>query len=562
MSLSINMSYGEKAILSNHINNMNEQLISIYQEISNKVVQNLSYTMLSNPENNVKVIFEGIVTRVNTQNQIEIEIGQTKRIATDKHFRMQEARTKLTDLENQIKQFKLEKKLIIQLAGDLGKETIEKLYEKAILVCEEKKPPERQKTDSELLELQDRIEKVNSECLVKPLKELRLSSDVDLEFSDRKAIFGRTQTGTEAKLGGFCVEVGRQSSEEKQLKVKLVYTELLLEHYKSTYKDRMEENCKVYYCSKFHKKGIPTVIVYSNVTEKGYLNGNAIEDYERLELEAYYFRGKKVDNRIYGKGKLLFENRSVFEGQIFENEVAQGSITSGNCSKEGKWKLVTNNGTRNFIETGYMKHYYCKKLIQEGYQNGNTFEGTIYQNGQIAASGYFLNGEMQRGKVYSGNKVTQLEKTDPFTFKYTNYVENELVESGFIVNNKKEGNIYKKQGDLYLYGNCENDQLVQATIKAPNWSYDGEIARDKFSGYGEYKCSSYTYKGEYSEGLKHGFGDLETNEYRYVGEFLNDLFNGEGILEFGGCKQEGYFWNGNFISGTVTENGVKYNYTE
>ena len=201
-----------------------------------------------------------------------------------------------------------------------------------------------------------------------------------------------------------------------------------------------------------------------------------------------------------GKGKYLFKNGEIYEGEIVDDNF------------EGEGKYIYEDGKY------YIGHW--KDNLRQG-------KGILYdKNGNIEYDGNFAN------DVFEGNGKYIWENGDYYVGEFKNGLSN------------GKGILYYKTGDIKYIGDFANDKFEG----------DGKYI---------YEDKQY-YKGEFKNGLKHGKGILYNKDENtiYDGDFIEGKFHGNGkyvynngdyyIGEFknGLCHGIGkeYDKNGNIIS--------------
>lgn len=124
----------------------------------------------------------------------------------------------------------------------------------------------------------------------------------------------------------------------------------------------------------------------------------------------------------------------------------------------------------------------------------------------------------------------------------------------FVIN--KDFPLPSSQSELIYIGKyVDGLKNGKGKLILPNiFEYEGNFQKDKFNGYGIYKCKKYNYYGNFIDGKKNGKGkyeDLEQNRI-YEGYFLNDKKHGYGEEEY----SDGSYYKGDFKNDLKNGKGI------
>ena len=214
---------------------------------------------------------------------------------------------------------------------------------------------------------------------------------------------------------------------------------------------------------------------------------------ENQVAECIYI-GKIVNGKRNGKGKLIFPDKSEYEGN-FKN---------------------------NYFD-GYGK-YKCKSYIYEG----NFVEGKMSGKGKYE--------DFLKETIYEGDFLDD-KKNGIGTEKYAN----DSIYKGEFKNGMKEGkgNLifrnYKNKGkDLIYTGEFKNNNIcgIGEMKISDKKDYYGEWLNNEMNGYGIAHDGNLRHFGYFVHGIKEGFGAsfYEDQGFVFLGKWEEDLVSGPSIL--------------------------------
>ncbi len=296
----------------------------------------------------------------------------------------------------------------------------------------------------------------------------------------------------------------------------------------------------------------------------------------QIEIKLDNYEGELLDDKKHGKGKCIFNNGDIYDGEWSNNEIngygtmkyKNGNKYEGewlNGKKHGKGKCIFDNGD---IYNGEWSNAKMDGYGTMKYKNGNKYEGE-WLNGNTDGKGkcIFRNGDIYDGK-WSNNKINGYG-----TMKYKNGNEYE----GEWLNNKKLGNGKFKDSKtgflfegIYVDGNFffgkvnENGNIYEGYYLNNHKSYgimkykNGDIYEGMFCfnenikksenhGMGIMKYNNGdVYDGMWDHAKKNGFGTYtHKNLSSFTGYYKNDVCSeGKFIMANNkGDKVSGYYDN-------------------
>ena len=235
-----------------------------------------------------------------------------------------------------------------------------------------------------------------------------------------------------------------------------------------------------------HKKQFFKINSYEN-TEQSNTSQNSF----RTSKDTFY-SGEYLNNKKNGKGRLIFSDKSFYEGNFKNDEfegfgifrtkkyVYEGQFSGG--KKNGKGKLT--NLIKNYEYEGEFKND-----VKDGYGTEKYFDGSIYK-------GQFKN-DLKEGK-------------------------------GKLISKDKDNN------RIEYIGEFKNDKLYGKGII--NWSnqkqYYGELNNNEISGFGILKDEKSKYIGYFKNDKKNGYGAAFYSEQNFaiLGNWINDNIEGIAVI--------------------------------
>ena len=271
------------------------------------------------------------------------------------------------------------------------------------------------------------------------------------------------------------------------------------------------------------------------------------------------FYGELMNGQRQGKGVILYDNISAYEGE-WDCNLKHGKgveVTAGGAMYEGEYKNGKPDGEGIFIwphgET-YEGQWQCGKKHGTGVWKGTRGESYIgeWVQGRQEGRGVFT---WRHGEKYEGEFLNFLKHgTGKEKFGNGDYY------MGAYLNGKPNGygEYYWADGRHYKGSFRNGFRHGKGTWRGgPGNSdtYDGEWANDKKCGYGVYNWKTgNVYKGDYFDDKREGYGELLwTNGNHYKGQWHKGIMHGEGTLIIPGKETlVGGFDNGVFLGSRET----------
>ena len=264
--------------------------------------------------------------------------------------------------------------------------------------------------------------------------------------------------------------------------------------------------------------------------ENAIKEGKTIINYDNGDKYIGYINNNKRD----GKGKMIFNNGNIYDGDWLYDVFIKGIISYkngeeyegyiNNNKREGKGKMKYNNG--DIYDGNWINDFFINGIIK--YKNGEEYEGYINNNKRE------IKGEMKynNGDIYKGNWKNNL-KEGKGEMKYNN---GDIYEGDW-KNDLKEGKGKMKynNGDIYE-GDWKND-LKEGQGKFINkkgyYEYEGEWNNNYFNGYVEkYYNKNKKLFQEYSINKNRKVLIINENNQKLELKFNNSIIEGEGIFSF------------------------------
>lgn len=264
-------------------------------------------------------------------------------------------------------------------------------------------------------------------------------------------------------------------------------------------------------------------------------NGTLISAEVEIETEAGKYKGRILNGRPNGFGKLSYKNGTEYEGDW----------------KDGKWSGVGQYVAKN------------DTIISE-WINGKANGSTLCIWGDYRYEGQFAN------DLPNGTGSLFCLNADA-SYIYSGEWKNGL-RHGY-------GDAVYSNGDSY-FGELKDDAYngVGRYRYANGDVYDGDWVNNLPSGKGQYLSHTFKYGGDWLDGWIHGFGRIDfsngdiyegdfcegkkcgqglyqySNGNVYEGEFYDDKINGLGVFTFA----DGNRYEGEFLNGKIYGNGTLY----
>ena len=265
--------------------------------------------------------------------------------------------------------------------------------------------------------------------------------------------------------------------------------------------------------------------VYEGEWKNGKKNGNGIMEYSN----GYKYDGEWKDDIREGKGTFTFPDGSIYEGEQSSNMLnGYGVKTFSNGDRyEGNWNSSTQNGQGTMLYSDGIKY------------EGNWLSGN--RNGQGTMT--WPNGDVYDGSWKDDNRTGKGVYTwSDGTVYEGNFVNGEI--SGYGVKTWPDGGKYE--------GDWKDDKRTGKGVYT--WAngdrYDGSWKDDNRTGKGVYTWSDGTvYEGNFVNGEISGYGvKIWPDGKHYEGNWENSKANGQGKLTLAdGTIYEGTFVNGEFV---------------
>ena len=590
-------------IYAQEFNQMGETFSKILAKIYNDIQNRISSSSESKDFASLQVSFDGIFEKINDENEIEIEIGQTHYSYEPFSNRIQELRAKIEQIASDISMIKLRFKEVIDMAGEICQNDL--ATAENINPVKTKSPEHN--TEITRLSISNNYE--NLETMTKYNLETEIiskitecntinSSMIKIKQNEVKTIDSSRQL--QLKCGSLSISIENESDEIKQFKRELIYNELVLKLYSSLCKEEsLPNNQKLMVYKKDHPKGIAVKLVSDSYTYKGFAKDCCINDLYYEDLKGSQMIGKMVKGFIFGKGSYRLDNGKLFQGEIFENFTAHGEMFDGNIKTVGVWNITGKGNTYSFTISGHFKRYIDNILDSEGIHEGDMFKGTVYKPEGVVLTGTWMNGTFQNVKISKDNRVTELIRHSEVSHSEITYEDSVLVYRFTIVNDKKEGDGYFKTEEGEEVVRFEDGNVVWGKVTKTSRIYEGFIQDNLYHGKGRLETDLFIYSGEFEKGIFHGqglfnakteksslcgifnngrmikgvveiqsqryegslnaseeaegYGIITTPDYRYEGEWKAGKFHGTGTFEDlkAGSKKKGIFEDGNLVSGKM-----------
>ena len=298
------------------------------------------------------------------------------------------------------------------------------------------------------------------------------------------------------------------------------------------YGDVIKDTTKKHGCGILLKKH--EGVIYKGIFKNDVITGPG----EQIDYNGTIYEGGFLNGLFFGKGSIKFKNGDEFKGEFYEGEMRKGTFIYGNEDnseknyiyigelngeiRNGKGKMIYRN--RDIYE-GDWKHnkkhgkgilYFDKgKYDGEFYKDYFDGEGTLtYNNGNI------YKGKWKKNKKNGKGTLTKLE------YEYKGDWKDDLKNGkGKLITGKYKYDGEWKNNLKEGYGILEYNDLI----------YKGEFKNDFINGKGKMiygKSSDYLeYNGDWKEGLFDGKGCLKyNNKEEYCGNFKNGEIEGEGAF--------------------------------
>ncbi|MBV6440475.1 MAG: peptidase C14 caspase catalytic subunit p20 [Haliscomenobacteraceae bacterium CHB4] len=240
------------------------------------------------------------------------------------------------------------------------------------------------------------------------------------------------------------------------------------------------------------------------------------------------YTGQFVNGNREGKGKLIFPNNNIYDGQFSRNRInGEGTMTYSNGDRYvGSWFYDQPNGKG--------KYYFKTKERYEGDFKSGKFEGQgtmYYPDGAYYSGSWKNNRKNGSGKLVDGSgKVTngtwslgKLINSTPAS-SGNNASSTAQTQSKPKPTGTASGKPSSTKPDVAGLRNCGNAYCTSGR------------------GYYDYPDGS-RWVGEFKNGYPNGKGICYyADGNRYEGEWANNAPNGEGIMYFAGGRVYGAVW--------------------
>jgi hypothetical protein len=303
---------------------------------------------------------------------------------------------------------------------------------------------------------------------------------------------------------------------------------------------------------------------YISELQRIYSELQSQEDFANLP----YIGAKNAQSQPHGKGKMRFEDGSIYEGSFFngqkhgkgfflapdgkkiEEDWKHGRLVSGkgkvDLSGQGEYTGDLINGKRNGDGTMvYPEGHEFKKYDGSWENDLYSGEGSLtWSNGDKYI------GKWKDGKRHGKGSMTFSKNNSEGYLKYEGNWKDNLFSD--------KGKLTWRNGDVYD-GEWKNGIRLKGKMVFGNSDYyEGEFKDDKFDGKGIFFwADGQKYEGEFKDNMRHGKGVLYNEEggKRYVGEWCNNKREGEGVQFYinGEIWKKGEFKNDKLYNGKLYE---------
>lgn len=503
------------------------------QGLEGQIYRNMASAMSCGLSDDVDhyLIFEGFKAYLDKRGKFQVDEGNWEWTTSPKDMRLTVLANELNEAIAAVTEYREDMKDVIAFAGDISDEEIEDL---------------RALIDKQTRRFQACTQ--SSPTSASELNQLARLHGFDLAVTLTPDSYQSTSDGLVKSFSAFSVSMTNTSEQELETKILLQFNKQLLKLYKYRFVKQVTSGTIFKFASKAAVLGVPHIVIRSECREQGYyrdIDGkHVLEEYTVTYSNGCIFTGRKVNNRVMGKGSFRMTGGELFRGEVVSNTLAKGEIIDGNISKKSEFHLEEKDNTVYYTAFGHVEifnkgvKFEDVVIAEDGSEQGWHKSGNTKRTGRWERNGDFTG-------VVEDNKVRSEGFFGPKGLEGKGkYTEGNYCYDGYFVHGKSHGKGTSTNGSQRIIGEWQENELVSGILIDGTIRYEGSFNGGKYHGYGKLEQPNLFYAGNFSQGKFEGQGTYRSQGFQIIGDFHDDQPHGHCTYTKDSVTYVGNYWRG------------------